>query len=127
VQDKYKLGGKGSDVRILLTSIFLLYLAIGQEPLALGQSGTVNLDAPGALDELARDNPRHYNIVTQIMSRWLPARFDSYDVGYGPPLLLATYPPKRRLSTSFKIDDTRYSSTITVTVTNSKPKLILVK
>jgi hypothetical protein len=124
-------------VRILLTSIFLLYLAIGQAPLALGQSRTVYLDQPGALDELARDNPRHYSLVTQIISevqtqpesevaRWLRARFDSYDVGYGP-LLLVTYPPKRRLSFSFKIDDTRYRSTITVAVTNSKPKLILAK
>jgi hypothetical protein len=124
-------------VRILLTSIFLLCLAIGQAPFALGQSRTVYLDQPGALDELARDNPRHYSLVTQIMSevqtqpesevpRWLRARFDSYDVGYGQ-LLLVTYPPKRRLSFSFKIDDTRYRSTITVAVTNSKPKLILAK
>ena len=120
-------------MRSLLTSILLLSLCIGQAPLALGQSRIVDMDAAGALDALARDNPRHYKRVREILAevqeqpdsevpRWMQTRFDARDVVYAP-LLLVTYPPKRHLS--FRIDEVRYKAI--VTLTNWKPQPIPVR
>jgi hypothetical protein len=110
-------------VRRRLALIVLVGLGLGQAPFAVGQSRSVNLDVPGALDALARDNPQHYTKVREIMAevqkqpdsavpQWMRTRFDARDVDYGP-LLLVTDPPKRRLS--FTIDEVRYRSTVTLT------------
>jgi hypothetical protein len=127
------LGGKGGDMRRLLPLIILVGLGVGQASLAFGQSRIVDLDAPGALDALAHDNPQHYGKVREIMAdvqkrpdsevpQWMRTRFDASDVNYGP-LLIVTDPPKRRLS--FTIDEVRYRST--VTLTNWKPQLMPAK
>ena len=116
-------------MRILLRSVFLLFLSLGLAPFAFGQSRSVDLDAPGALEALARDNPRHHKRVSEILSevhqrpysevpRWMRARFDARDVVYGP-MLLVTHPPKRRLS--FTIDEVRYRSTVTLTNWTPRP------
>jgi hypothetical protein len=110
-------------MRRLLSLIILVGLGVAQAPLAFGQSRIVDLDAPGALDALARDNPQHYRKVREIIAdvqkqpdsevpQWMRTRFDARDVNYGP-LLLVTDPPKRRLS--FTIDEVRYRSTVTLT------------
>jgi hypothetical protein len=120
-------------MRRLLALITVVGLGVGQAPIAFGQSRIVNLDVPGALDALARDNPQHYRKVREIMAevqkqpdsevpQWLRTHFDARDVNYGP-LLLVTDPPKRRLS--FTIDEVRYRST--VTLTNWKPQRIPAK
>ena len=49
-------------MRAIIVGFVLASLALptaGQEPL-------VELNRPGALDELARDNPRHYEQVVEI-------------------------------------------------------------
>jgi hypothetical protein len=120
-------------MRRLLALITVVGLGVGQAPIAFGQSRIVNLDVPGALDALERDNPPHYRKVREIMAevqkqpdsevpQWMRTRFDARDVNYGP-LLLVTDPPKRRLS--FTIDEVRYRST--VTLTNWKPQRIPAK
>ena len=114
---------------MLVTSIFLFCLGIGQVPPSFAQLRVVDLDAPGVLDTLARDNPRHYTKVREIISEvrkqpegevttWMRTRFDARDVVYGP-LLLVTHPPKRRLS--FTIDDVRYRSIVTLSDWQPKP------
>lgn len=120
-------------MRALLMLIFLFCLGIEHRQVVYAQSRIVDIDAPGALDALARDNPRHYEKVREIISevqkqpdsevpRWMRARFDARGVIYGP-LLLVTDPPKRHLS--FTIDEIRYKTI--VTLTNWKPQLIPAK
>jgi hypothetical protein len=115
-------------MRKLLALILLLHLCLGQAPFAFGQSRIFELDAPGALDALARNHPRHDKKVLEIMAevqkqpdsevpQWMRTRFDARNVVYGP-LLLVTDPPKRHLS--FTIDEVRYHSI--VTLTNWKPR-----
>lgn len=83
---------------------------------------TVDLDAPGALAALQQSNPAHYVKVRTILDdvlrrkdadvpRWLRTRFDARDVSY-QPVVLTSYPPKRRLS--FALDDTHYLVVITL-------------
>ena len=114
---------------MISTSIFLVCLTIGQAPITLGQSQIIDLDAPGTLDALARDHPSHYEKVAEILAevlkqpdsevpQWMRTNFNAHDVVYGP-LLLASLPPKRHLS--FKIDDVRYKSIVTVTNRTPKP------
>ena len=83
----------------------------------------VDLDAPGALEALARNNPTHFAVIQRILAeagarrdaevpRWLRASFNAQSVIY-QPIVLTSHPPKRRLS--FTLDDTRYVAVITLT------------
>src|SRR5216684_5221892 len=114
-------------MRILEIALFLGFLGATQTALGVEQLRTVDLNTPGALDALERENPRHYERVREIMSdvqyqpdskvpRWMQARFDARDVLYQPLLLLTSLPPKRRLA--FTIDNVRYQAIITLTNTN---------
>ena len=84
---------------------------------------TIDLDQPGALAALARDNPAHSAKVRLIIQgvsrhpgsdvpRWIRAGFDARDVDYAP-IVLTSHPAKRRLS--FALDDTRYVAIIVLT------------
>jgi hypothetical protein len=88
---------------------------------ALGHA--IDLNAPGALDALARSNPVHYERIRAILDgilqqpdgnvpRWIHANFDGRDVSYAP-IVLTSHPPKRRLS--FALDATRYETVIVLT------------
>jgi len=83
---------------------------------------TIDLDVPGALERVQRDNPVHYQAIQQTMAglfarpdadvpRWLRTSFNASDVSYAP-VLLASDPPKRRLA--FVLDSTRYQSIVTL-------------
>ncbi len=61
-------------------------------------AGTIDLDAPGALEALARANPAHHTKVRHV----------SY-----VPVVLTSHPAKRRLS--FALDDTRYEAVVVLT------------
>ena len=93
--------------------------AIAQPVLPRG----VDLDAPGALEALVRNNPTHFVVIQRILNeagarpdaevpRWLRASFNAQSVIY-QPIVLTSHPPKRRLS--FTLDDTRYIAVITLT------------
>jgi hypothetical protein len=84
---------------------------------------TVDLDTPGALEALERSNPVHHEKVRKIVegvirqpdsrvSRWIAVTFNGRDVSYAP-VVMTSYPPKRRLS--FALDDTRYVTIVTLT------------
>src|SRR5262245_48114134 len=108
-------------MRYALIAILVLGLC-GWAAAQLRPGATIDLDGPGALEALQRDNPVHYQIIQQIMAglfarpdadvpRWLRASFNADDVSYAP-VLLATDPPKRRLA--FVLDGTRYHSIVTL-------------
>jgi hypothetical protein len=91
---------------------------------ALAASAIVDLDAPGVLDTLARANPVHYEKIQRIVAgvksksdpevnEWLRVSFNARDVRY-IPLLMVSYPPKRRLS--FTLDDKSYKTVVTLDV-----------
>jgi len=80
----------------------------------------IDLDPPGAMQQLARDNPAHYAKVEKMLSeapyrpyasmaRWIRTEFDATDVG-ASRLLKTSYPAQARLS--FALDGTQYSKTI---------------
>ena len=83
----------------------------------------VDLNAPGALEAVARSNPDHYDKIRRILEgilrrpeasvpRWIEVNFDGRDVSY-LPIVLTSHPPKRRLS--FALDTTRYEAIIVLT------------
>jgi hypothetical protein len=108
--------------KFIAVGVFLLLSAV-QLP-TLAAPVIVDLDAPGALDTLARTNPIHYDKVQRIVAGvksksdlevndWLRVGFNAKDVQY-VPLLMVSYPPKRRLS--FTLDDKSYKTVVTLDV-----------
>jgi hypothetical protein len=99
----------------------------------VNSSQAVNLDTPGAMDALARDNPAHSAKIRQIMDglqerrdvevpAWIRTSFDAQEVLY-TPMVRTSYPPKKRLS--FTLDGIHYSATITLK--NTPPVRVPVK
>ncbi|HEX5044952.1 MAG TPA: hypothetical protein VFV75_18805 [Candidatus Polarisedimenticolaceae bacterium] len=90
----------------------------------------VNLDRPGAMDALKRENPEHYTAVRGILAsvlrqpepmveQWIRVTYKAEDVAYSP-VLLATDPPKRTLS--FRLDDVRYQTLLTLPAVQAVPE-----
>ena len=101
---------------------FLLMLVTGFLTSAQGAGRFVDLNKPGAMDQLKRDNPAHYSAVRGIVDhvfdrpegmveKWIRVTYKAEDVGYSP-ILLASDPPKRSLS--FRLDDVRYRTLLTL-------------
>src|SRR5688572_17232854 len=83
---------------------------------------TINLNKPGALEELQHSNPAHYEKIRKIMEgllhqpdvgvpRWMQTNFNAQDVKYAP-IILTSDPPKKRLS--FALEHTRYEAVVTL-------------
>ena len=94
---------------------------IGGTCYAAGES-LVDLDRPGAMAALERDNPSHFAKVERMLReapaqsfmlipRWMRTQFDAKDVETHK-LLKTSYPPQTRVS--FVLDNARYSKTIYV-------------
>lgn len=97
---------------------------------AEARAARVDLNRPGALKSLARENPAHYEKVSRILDHvvsmpvetvpgWIRTNFEGRNVLY-THLVLTSYPPKRTLS--FMLDDTLYVAR--VTLTNFKPRVV---
>ena len=97
----------------LITVIALLFA---------GQALAIDLDQPGAMQKLARDNPAHYAKVEKILSeapyrpytsipRWIRTEFNATDVDTSH-LLKTSYPAQARLS--FVLDGQPYSKVISI-------------
>ena len=81
----------------------------------------VDLDTPGALARVQRDNPAHYRAITRIL-REAPERKPqtlagwvrtAFDARMASALLVKTsYPPRARLE--FVLDDTGYRALVTL-------------
>ena len=87
-----------------------------------GQALAVDLDQPGAMEQLARDNPAHYAKVQKILSeapyrpftsvaRWIRTEFNATDVDTSH-FLKTSYPAQTRLS--FVLDGEPYSKVIRI-------------
>ena len=85
----------------------------------------IDLDAAGALAKLQVEQPRHFETVVRILRDaerlpegavpgWLRASYDAREAAFGPTLL-ASYPPKRRLS--FALESVHYRATVVVNAT----------
>ena len=80
----------------------------------------INLDSPGALEKLARENPAHFAKVQRILEEaprmpsssvpeWIRTQFNARDVR-APSLLMTSLPAQADIS--FVLDDTRYQARI---------------
>jgi hypothetical protein len=85
-----------------------------------GSAIAVDLDRPGALEALQRDNPAHFTKVEKILSDaprmpygsisgWIRTEFNAKGVNTSH-LLKTTYPAQARLT--FTLDHVEYSKTI---------------
>jgi hypothetical protein len=110
-------------MRTRLVLVALALLATGAAAAEVPRPRVVDLDAPGALEALARANPGHFEAVRRILEgirqrkdaevpRWLQVSFGARDVSW-VPMLLTSDPPRRRLS--FALDGTRYEAVLTLT------------
>jgi hypothetical protein len=97
------------------------FLLVGGAPL-WASTAVIDLNAPGAIDALARDNPDHYAKIEKILAdvsrrppesvpRWMKSEFGAEQVNY--PSLLKTSDPAQR-SLSFTLERTRYEVTLRV-------------
>ena len=96
-------------------------VAVGAS-LAHAGPAVVDLDEPGAIESLARDNPDHYAKVRKILAdvgtrppqsvpQWMNAEFGAREVTF--PALLKTSDPAKR-SLTFVLDRTRYEAVVRV-------------
>ena len=115
-----------------LVATVIITLFVGSYVLAADSlpQRTINLDRPGTLEALQRNNPAHYQKIKEIMAglfsrsdsevpHWIQTTFSAGDVSY-VPVLLTSDPPKRRLS--FALDNTRYQAV--VILTHLKPEFL---
>lgn len=105
-------------MRILLAALLAgATLATDAEPLRQH----VDLDSPGALEQVRRDNPAHARAIVQIL-REAPQRRPqglagwvrtAFDAKMASALLIKTsYPPQARLA--FVLDNTEYRALVTL-------------
>jgi hypothetical protein len=89
----------------------------------------IDLDAPGALARVQRDNPMHYRAVTRILREapqhkpatlagWVRTAFDARMAS--AMLVKTSYPPQARLE--FVLDKTEYRAL--VTLRNVEPSIL---
>jgi hypothetical protein len=87
------------------------------------QHTEIDLNEPGALDRLARDNPDHYAKIRRILAevdeipeqsvgRWMKAQFNATDITYSP-ILFTSNPPQKEIS--FTLEATHYEALIFLT------------
>lgn len=87
-------------------------------------SGPIDLDVPGNLRAIERDNPGHFAKIERILAEvprqppneravaaWLRTRFQARDVRY-TDLILTSLPPKKRLQ--FSLEDISYVKLVTL-------------
>jgi hypothetical protein len=109
----------------------LLFVAISTAASAtnLGPARIVDLNQPGQLEMLARDNPSEFakvdailreapNLAPEEVPRWLRTAYGAEEGAYGG-ILLTSEPPKAELS--FILGDTKYHARITLSNVRPKP------
>ena len=115
-------------MRILLAALLASATLAASAGPALRQH--VDLDTPGALERVQRDNPAHATAIAQILREapyrrpqglagWVRTAFDAKMAS--AMLIKTSYPPQARLG--FVLDDTEYRAT--VTLLNVEPAVTL--
>ena len=87
-------------------------------------AGPIDLDVPGKLEAIGRDNPHHFAKIERILAEvprqppnqkavaeWMRTRFQARDVQHSD-LVMTSLPPKKRLR--FSLDDTSYVKVVTL-------------
>ena len=105
-------------------------VAIGIAFLGLGctsqsYAGRIDLDVPGNLEAVARENPDHFAKIQRILAevprqppaaysaaKWMRAEFQARDTRY-IDLVMTSLPPKKRLE--FSLGNTSYVKVVTLT------------
>ena len=92
-------------------------------------AGPIDLDRPGALDQVKRERPGHFEAISRVLRaaehlpcgqreiRTLEARFDLRELAC-TTLLMTSDPPKRRVS--FALGDERYVAVVTMKDTRGR-------
>jgi hypothetical protein len=106
-------------MRWFATALFFAGCAFAQAPQPWR---AVDLDRPGALEQLARDNPAHFATVEKILAeapqrpfesvaRWVRTEFNAKDVDTSH-FLKTSYPALARLT--FTLDSRQYTKVIRI-------------
>ena len=101
-------------------AIAIVFAALGFP--ALAQQRYIDLDRPGALDAVARENPKHYNQILEITRvasevscetalRMLPVPVAGANECVAMAIMTSD-PPKRRVA--FSLDSVRYAMLVTL-------------
>jgi hypothetical protein len=88
----------------------------------------IDLNAPGAMETLARDNPAHYEKVRRILAEverrplasvagWMKTEFAAENVVYSG--MVRTSDPAKKLL-AFTLDRTRYEGVVTLAQTEKR-------
>jgi hypothetical protein len=109
-------------MRNAIAVVFAAVAALG--PFEASARDRVNLDPPGALERLKRENPNHYERASGVLlaatempcqvdefSKAMRAKFEAKDANCGV-MLRTSDPAQRRLS--FVLDNTEYVAAIRV-------------
>jgi hypothetical protein len=86
-------------------------------------SGSIDLNKPGAMQELREFNPEHYRTITLILEgiakqrdldvpRWIETTYKAKDVSWHR-LLMTSHPPQKRLT--FTLDNVHYEALVRLT------------
>jgi hypothetical protein len=92
------------------------------------QQDSIDLNRPGALERLSRENPFHYAMIRRILagvdevpehavSRWMKSQFNATDITYSA-VLMTSAPPRKQLT--FTLETTRYSAVLTLTADGAR-------
>ena len=111
-------------MRVILGAFLLLAVAAGVAHAEWKQPPVVDLNKPGALDRVERDNPRHYRQILAIIRtmqeksceevlRLYKASHD-FGVSCSAHMLMTSWPAKRHLSVV--IDGVRYMKAVPIHV-----------
>jgi len=94
-----------------------------------GHKGPIDLDRPGALDQVKRERPGQFEAISQVLRaaerlpcregelKALRTRFDVRELAC-TTLLMTSDPPKRRVT--FSLGEERYIAVVTMKDTNGK-------
>ncbi len=113
-------------MRAILTLIFCM--AAGVQA-ATPAPGVVDLTKPGALEQVARENPEHYRQIVEMIRiaeqlscekavKLYHANFKARDIDCVGLMILTSDPPKRRLG--FTLDTTKYMTVVTIKTSGGK-------
>ncbi len=113
-------------MRAILSLVFCLAAGVQAASPALG---VVDLDKPGALEQVARGNPEHYRQIVEMIRiaeqhsceqalKLYQASVKASSVDCAGLMILTSAPPKHRLA--FTLDATRYMTVVTIKTPGGK-------
>jgi hypothetical protein len=101
-----------------MRTVLIVLASVAALSVAGAADGRIDLNKPGAMEQLQRNNPRHYAKITTILEglaeqpdeqvpQWMKTTFEAKNVIWAP-LVLTSYPPRKRLS--FELETIQYEA-----------------